>query len=141
MIEDVIESQQSLVRTLISMVEATWEHIVCNVEIKPLDDEEIYVDCLALVICSRDGALSTEPVRLNSAMKSDFGAIRRAMMTDDGNRNWTGFELRIDRPDRFAFDFTYDPPKRVEGLHDHQSYFRFDTYLDDYKKRLAAVDS
>jgi hypothetical protein len=39
----------------------------------------------------------------------------------------------VDQPGKFGFSFSYDPPKRMNGVFDDESMGRFDRYLESYK--------
>jgi hypothetical protein len=45
----------------------------------------------------------------------------------------------VDRPGRFRFSFSYDPPKRINGIFDDDSMGRFDRYLERYKAERSGA--
>ena len=43
----------------------------------------------------------------------------------------------IEADGRFKFDYSYDPPKRLNEIRDQQSYHRLDHYAAEYAARRA----
>jgi hypothetical protein len=39
----------------------------------------------------------------------------------------------VDQQGKFRFSFSYDPPKRINGVFDDEVMGRFDRYLESYK--------
>lgn len=48
-----------------------------------------------------------------------------------GGTRWGTCDLVVDQPGKFSF--SYDPPKRINGMFDDDSMGRFDRYLETYE--------
>jgi hypothetical protein len=57
--------------------------------------------------------------------------VNYEMQEEDGG-------LVEDRPGKFRFSFSYDPPKRISGIYDDDSMGRFDRYLETYEAERAS---
>ena len=44
-----------------------------------------------------------------------------------------GPAIVVDQPGKFKLSFSYDPPKRINGVFDDDSMGRFDRYLETYE--------
>jgi hypothetical protein len=67
----------------------------------------------------------------------------RGLMAQRGDR-WSTCDLAIDPDGRYELHFSYGAPKRLNGVIDDESYWRFSRYLDDYKagrKTLSTDES
>lgn len=61
-----------------------------------------------------------------------YDAVQRLneLSAEGGGTRWTTFDLRLDPDGTIEVGFGYDPPKRMQGIHDEESLGRFETYLD-----------
>ena len=66
--------------------------------------------------------------RLSRAAKDALVALREAMRDDRGA--WSSTLLTIEPSGAFAFDFSYEPPRRLDG---DLLYSPLDGFLDRYK--------
>jgi len=53
-------------------------------------------------------------------------------------RGWGTSDLVVDQPG-FRFNFSHDPPKRINGVFDEEPMGRFDRYLETYRTERAAA--
>jgi hypothetical protein len=54
-------------------------------------------------------------------------------MRRTGGTRWGTCDLVVDQPGEFRFSFSYDPPKRINGIFDDDSMDRFTYYLERYE--------
>lgn len=89
-----------------------WERILVNIEIETDPARRISAQTSALA--RRPGQpLEDLDFRLSREAKHALVALRETMADERGK--WSTCDLRIDRDGRFAFDFSYDPPRRLGG--------------------------
>lgn len=132
-----LEEQQTVVRAVLADVsDADWVRIAADVEI--IENSEAYhfdIVALAVVRCS-DGTLEDPSISIGHTARKAIAALYRARKKA-GSENFGSFELRIDRDGNYRFDFSYDPPKRLNGIWDAEKERRFDNYLEHYQRELA----
>ncbi len=134
-----LEKQKQVVINIAQLVTESWRRIVVSHEVddRPETTEQstmaVYVtgalDDLELRSLDRNGSTSLE---------DDFFSLNK-IMVDASGRTWSSCELIIDASGHYNFSFSYDPPKRINGILDEQSYDRYNNYLDIYKAELAAT--
>jgi len=116
----------------------TWEHALVNYELgEELPDEGgPQASYLAFYLVRAAGnVLVVEELRpLPADMHYFFQDLRRAMATDEPARRWGTAELTLSGDGRYRLTFDYNPPKRLNGILDEDSYdrFRADRYLAAY---------
>lgn len=113
-----------------------WERIVADVEIAEADDG-YQLDTVAFAV-SRDaaGALSDPQFTLSADARAAIVALYK--QRKEAGDVVGGFELQIDYPARYKFTFSYDQPKRLNGVWDKAKEERLDKYLDTYKQETKA---
>lgn len=116
---------------------SAWERIVADVEIAEHDDG-YQLDAVSFAIArDADGTLSDPQFDLSTDARAaivDLYKQRKAAGDVLG-----GFELQIDQPGTYAFHFSYDPPKRLNGIWDKAKEERLDQYLDHYRQEKAGA--
>ena len=127
-----MDLQKKIVSALAHSIDGAWERIMVNYEMQE-EDGGLTEDRRGFYIVL-DGAGGYRKVGLvfDSAVKDLFRALRETMQSSEG-QGWGTCDLVIDQPGRFRFNFSYDPPKRINGVFDDESMGRFDRYLDAYK--------
>jgi hypothetical protein len=129
---DAIDLQEAIVTTLIHDIPDAWERIVVNYEMQE-EDGGLVEDRLGFYI-SHDA--NQEPAENNlvfsPGLKDLFRRLNVEIKRTEGAR-WGTCDLVVDQPGRFRFNFSYDPPKRINGIFDDDSMSRFDRYLETYK--------
>lgn len=134
---DIIAAQNTVAQAFMRQAPPRWEHILANVELKPLDDC-IYSDVLAFAIVPADSGYEDATIAPDEATMAAVRDLRDAMARASGQAPWLGMELTVDLPGQYRMTFSYEPGKRVEGKHDYQSYYRFNTYVSDWAARRTA---
>jgi len=133
MTPEIAQAQDALVKAVMEVPDVPWERIVVNWEI--LDDGgEQHMGWIAFYISRNPdrGLTETNLKNLPAGVRERLLAVRELMTRLHGDR-WAGCDLAIDSDGRYEFNFSYDPPKRFNGIIDDESYWRFSRYLDDYK--------
>ena len=133
MTPEIAQAQDAVVKALMEVPDVPWERIVVNWEIKD-DGGEKHMGTIAFCISRNPegGLTKTDMKNLPSIVPKRLLALRELMARLQGDR-WAGCDLAIDSDGRYEFNFSYDPPKRLNGIIDDESYWRFGRYLDDYR--------
>jgi hypothetical protein len=117
----VLENQQRVVREVAASVadirdgtwgDRDWVRIAIDVEIDTEGGRRISSQTSAITRLP-DGSLEDIDFRLSAQAKDALVALREAMRDDRGM--WSTCSLQIERDGRFAFDFSYGPPRRLSG--------------------------
>lgn len=126
-----MELQKKIVVALARSVSEPWERIVVNYEMQE-EDGGLTEDRRGFSIAT-DGAGGYRKATLtfDATAKDLFRALQQEMQRSEG-KGWGTCDLVVDQPGRFRFNFSYDPPKRINGVFDEESMGRFDRYLETY---------
>jgi hypothetical protein len=126
-----MDLQKAIVIALARDISGGWERIVVNYEIQE-EDGGLIEDRLGFYI-SQDAsrAPATNTLRFGPEVKELFRELNEEMQRTAG-AHW-GTRPVVDKPGKFKFSFSYDPPKRVNGVFDDDSMGRFDRYLETYE--------
>ena len=89
-----------------------WLRILVDIEIETEPAKRISAQTSAF---ARQPGQPLEDLdfRLSREAKNALIALRESMR--DGRGAWSTCKLRIDRDGKFAFDFSYEPPRRLGG--------------------------
>ncbi len=90
-----------------------WVYLAVNHEVLIEDGRRSSTQ--AIVLARKPGAeLEDLSFRLSQQAKKAILDLREAMAMN-GQQPWTIMDLTIERSGRFNFDFSYDPPPRING--------------------------
>lgn len=90
-----------------------WVYLAVNHEVLIEDGRRSSTQ--ACVLAHRPGAeLEDLSFRLSPQTKRAILDLRDAM-AKSGKQPWTILDLTVERDGRFSFDFSYDPPPRING--------------------------
>ncbi len=129
-----LTAQAEVVRAFAQLAPDPWEQIVVNLELE--EDEVGYrTDCLAFAVVPDDGGYVEREVSLDRPGHHTVFALRKAMSAR--GELWHSFDLVIEADGHYDLEFSYDPPKRLNGILDQQSYHRFDHYAEEFAARRA----
>jgi hypothetical protein len=129
--ETIMNLQKAIVWALARTIPDAWERIVVNYEMQE-EDGGLVGDRLGLYISKAPaGNLRQSDLGFSPELKEMFRELNNETQRTEGER-WGTCDLVVDQPGRFLFNFSYDPPKRINGVFDDDSMGRFDRYLENY---------
>jgi hypothetical protein len=130
--ETTMNLQKAIVTALAREIPDAWERIVVNYEMQE-EDGGLTEDRLGFYI-EKDAAgnLRESELAFTPEVKRLFREMNDEIRRSEGER-WGTCDLVVDQPGKFKFSFSYDPPKRINGVFDDDSMGRFDRYLETYK--------
>ena len=125
------------VKEVAACADEGWEHIIVNYEMRHVPNG-IEEDRVTLYVHkTAEGKYELEDFRLSNAAKEGFRKISDALYEQKGSR-WGASTLTIENNGTYNFNFSYDPPKRLTGVHDEESYDFYNNYLDHYLNERVA---
>jgi hypothetical protein len=137
-----VDLQKKIVGALARSIDGAWERIVVNYEMQE-EDGGLTEDRRGFYITpDAAGGYRKAGLTFDAAVKDLFHALRETMQRSEGqgqHKGWGICDLVVDQPGRFRFNFSYDSPKRINGVFDDESMGRFDRYLDTYKAERAGA--
>src|SRR5260370_11659309 len=74
------------------------------------------------------GNLRKAELVFSPEVKAMFRQMNDEIKRSEGGR-WATCDLEVDPPGKFRFSFSYDPPKRINGVFDDDSMGRFNPPL------------
>lgn len=127
---------EETVNAVADSVDDAWEHIIVNYELRhrSRSTEE---DSVSLYVRKVSGDYQLENFELSESAEKGFHKISDAMHEQKGSR-WGASTLTIEKNGTYNFDFSYEPPKRLAGIYDKDSFDFYNNYLDHYLKESAA---
>ena len=127
----------NVVEAVVASVHTFWERIVVHYEV--LETSGARVQNELTLIVQKDGAGKHSVVNfvLSDEAKVALLALRDDSATETG-KPWNTCILIVDPPGTFNFDFSYDPPKIINGVLD-EDYKKYSKYLPHFlaEKGLA----
>jgi len=131
-----MELQKKIVVALARGIHGPWERIVVNYEMQE-EDGGVTEDRRGFSIApDGSGGFRKDGVTFDLTVKGLFRELREEMQRSEGQA-WGTCDLIVDQPGRFRFNFSYERPKRINGVFDDESMGRFDRYLETYKAERA----
>lgn len=135
---DVIAAQNEVAQLFMRQADPRWEHILVNVELKQFD-EGLYSNVIAFAIGLADGDYVDESIPFHEATTMPAVVdLRDVMARASGQAPWLGMELTIDPPGQYRMTFSYEPGRRIAGIYDHESYYRFKPYIREWAAQRVA---
>jgi hypothetical protein len=130
--ETTMNLQKAIVTALARDIADGWERIVVNYEMQE-EDGGLTEDRLGFYIAKDPaGDFRESDLAFSPEVKALFREMNEEIKRSEGER-WGTCDLVVDQPGKFKFSFTYDPPKRINGVFDDDSVGRFDRYLETYR--------
>jgi hypothetical protein len=115
----IIDLQNNIVLTLANGVNFAWDYIVVNFEIGNVDGDRME-NALAMAF-TRDGKLlKEENFLIPHQCYEPFVKLYEAM-ENTGKKPWGSCTLEIESSGRYRFFFSYEAPKRLNGIRDDES--------------------
>ena len=134
-----MEKQKEVVIHIAQIITESWRRIIVSYEINDTPDlTEESTMVFYITGTSSDLRLQDLDRKGSTSLEDEFFSLNK-LMADTSGRTWSSCELIIDASGHYNFSFSYDLPKRINGIFDEQSYDRYNNYLDIYKAELAAT--
>jgi len=127
------EAQDATVLTIAKLIPEEWERVVVNFEMEEEEDGGVTHDVLAFYIVKKQaGGFSDKELKLTDELQAAFTELNRASLKTN-KQYWTTCDLVLDSNGKYEMKFSYEPPKRINGILDEDSYYRFGKkYLEEY---------
>lgn len=139
--DTIMDLQRAIVTALAGAIPERWERIVVNYEMLETEGGMAH-DRLAFYITTGPaGDLRDVDLAIDSTVGELFARMNDELLRTAGRR-WGSCDLVIDPPGRFLFRLSYEPPRRLNGVFDEESYGRFGPrYLEAYRAERASGQS
>jgi hypothetical protein len=130
--QTVQDLRKAIIVALAGAIAEQWERIVVNYEMQE-EYGGLTEDRLGFYILKDpSGEFHELGLKFTPEVKGLFRKMNDEMQRTVGER-WGTCDLVVDQPGQFNFNFSYDPPKRINGVFDENSMGRLDRYLETYK--------
>lgn len=132
-----LAEQEELIQNVIQHFSAIapqgWARLHGNWEAHHDDHGTLTLNYITVAIVAGDGDWLYGQIAYDHDLYHAVLDLNQRMTGHDEQHRWTTFDLEIDaEPPAYRVDFDYDPPKRVNGIDDHQSTGRFRDYLQTW---------
>jgi hypothetical protein len=118
-IRQVIELQDNAVQCFANAVMESWDHLVANFEIAEFDGVPTR-NTIAIAFSYENGQWR----RISFIAPYDccnYLAQLSKAMAKEGGITWGSCTLEVDSTDRYRYSFSYEPPKRLNGVFDDEA--------------------
>jgi hypothetical protein len=131
------DAQTAVVQALAADApDPNWLRLVADIEIQE-DADSYRFDTVALaVVKGADGTLSDPSFSVSETVRRAIIDLYRERKNGAGEP-FSGFQLSVDNDGTFRFEFSYGPPKRMNGVWDEAKEKMLDNYLDHYRVEIA----
>ena len=133
-----LEKQKEVVLHIAQLITESWRRIVVSYEVEDTQESTEHSTMVVYVTGSTSDLRLEGLAGAPTSLEDELFSLNKLMANASG-RTWSSCELIIDASGHYNFSFSYDPPKRINGILDEQSYDRYNNYLDIYKAELAAT--
>ncbi|HEY9412174.1 MAG TPA: hypothetical protein VIP77_21530 [Jiangellaceae bacterium] len=125
------EQIQRIVRRFDAIAPEGWVRLAGNWETYQ-EADDLALNYVTLAVVASDGGWGAGQLGYDEDLYDEVLALNEVMAKGDGRR-WTVLDLEIDaEPAEFRVQFGYNPPKRVNGVLDDESFGRFERYLESW---------
>jgi len=129
-----LRQQDQAVEKIVACVPGQWLRIAVNYEYMETGDQ--CVDSMVALYLIRQGQdIEAVDLRLPREVLGEL-VILRDLLPNPQNQKWSTCDLVVEDTGKYKFNFSYEPPKRLNGILDEESYERFGNYADSYKAEL-----
>ena len=131
------KAQQAVVAAVVDDVLVPgWERVLVDVEIAEQPDG-FDLDTVSIVI-SRNAERELEDGQFHLGQESKQAIVRLYKERQLAHGDVIGsFQLKIDRTGTYGFQFSYDPPSRLNGVWNQEHQRWLDDYLAAYKVEIG----
>lgn len=129
------KAQDALAVTISKLIPEPWERIVISFEMNDEKDGTLSASMLGFYIVQTDtGEYDDRELAFSMELQDAFMELNRACLA--ANKQYFGTcEFVLDSNGKYNIEYSYDPPKRMNGIINEESYYRFGKkYLENYIK-------
>jgi hypothetical protein len=131
-----LQQQDKVAQAVVGCVPEAWLRVVVSYECE--DAGEHCVDnTISLYLTEKGGRIAQQYVRLPPEVLAEFIKLRDLIPAGKDGK-WNSCLLVIENTGKYKFGFSHDPPKRINGILDEDSYDRFSRCAEDYQQELNA---
>ena len=131
-IPQALQQQDKAAQAILACVGGNWLRIVVNSECIDEDERD---NTLSFYVKRKGRDLETVDLRLPRTALEELRKLRDVTASQNALK-WSTCDLVIDNTGNYNFNFSYGPPKRINGIHDEESYERFRNYAEKHKREL-----
>jgi hypothetical protein len=120
--QQLIDLQNRIVHGMAEAVSEPWDFFVVNYEREEIDGERTQ-DTLAISFANEKGTWkrsSFEPPYDCCCLLSRLSEL----MSSKGGETWGSCTLEVDSSGKYRFSYSYEPPKRLNGILDDESLLK-----------------
>lgn len=123
---------QAIAQRFVEVAPQGWARLVGNWEAVPGSDGRPVLNYLTLAVVDLGDRWGFGQIDYDEPLYDLVADLRVAAEADGPEGTWTVLDLEVDADGTFRTDFSYDPPKRTNGILDEESIGRFENYLQGW---------
>lgn len=123
---------QAIAQRFVEVAPQGWSRLVGNWEAAPGSDGRPVLNYLTLAVVDLGDRWGFGQIDYDEPLYDLVADFRVAAEADGPEGTWTVLDLEVDADGTFRTDFSYDPPKRSNGILDEESIGRFENYLQGW---------
>ena len=113
---EILEHQAQIVKAVAKAIREPWLYAVVDIEIDVIDGDRTE-NSIALSYAKRLWRLISQDIGLPYEHYDWFVSLRE-QMAEASEQRWSTCRLVFDKRGHYEFDFSYDLPPRLNGIHD-----------------------
>jgi hypothetical protein len=134
---DVIDKQRDVVIAIARSVPEGWEQIAASYEVEDQPDTRVQNSVVAYVWQDGGSYKSGSVEDIPDSVDAAFWALNEAMADPERGR-WSTGNVTIKADGSYDFKFSYDPPKRINGVWDDESFGKYNDYAAFYTASITS---
>lgn len=120
---EILNQQHQIVRAVAQAVCEPWLYAVVNIEIDVIEGDQTE-NLIAISYAKRLWRLIPRSEEIPYQLYDLFVSLRERM-AEVNEQTWGSCTMVFDRRGRYQFDFSYDPPPRLNGIYDDTTMLTF----------------
>lgn len=123
------DAQRRVLLEIAFAIPEDWSQAFVNCEMQPDKAGGFEHDILGIYTVKSDGGLVTRELKANQKLVEALTVLNRASYAAD-KQYWTTCDLVLGPAGQYKINYLSGPPKRMNGILDHDSYHRFKEHLN-----------
>lgn len=132
MFSEMQNAQDAVVRSIAATITEEWERVVVNFEMADGEDGVQHNMLGFYITKGQNGGFAESELKFTREIEQAFTELNAASLKTN-RKYWSTCDLVLDSGGKYEMKFSFEPPKRINGILDEESYYRFGKkYLDSY---------
>ena len=134
---EIIEFQNEIVVSITSLIPSEWSMLVLNFETLESESGSTITNRICFWVNENGNEFNNDNLSITLEVEDKLLTLRHELK--ENGKAWDVCDLTIFPSGQYDINFSYDGPKRLLGEFDFDSMFKYDSHLEEYKRRIEAL--